>query len=109
MSRKNLRELRSGVKSLLGQEMDGVIPPAEVDAALFKAMTQLNKRFEIFQTMWTATNTANKTLYQLPTDLIKIDRAEYEDNKMGFLDEKKILDMGDDLDVQTPAWTEVVT
>lgn len=109
MSRHNLRELRSGVRGLLGQEMDGIIQPAEIDDAVNKALKQINKRFEILHSMWTATSTADKALYRPPAELVKIDRVEFDDNDLDFMDEKNITDMGTDLDVQTPDWTEVVT
>ena len=109
MSRKNLREQRSGVRGLIGQEMDTVIQPAEIDDALNTAAKQLNTRFEILHSMWTATSTADKALYRPPPDLVKIDRVEFDNSKLDFMDEKNISDTGTDLDVQTPAWTEVVT
>lgn len=109
MSRHNLRELRSGVRGLLGQEMDQIIQPAEIDDAIDKALKQINKRFELLQSMWTATSTADKALYRLPPGLVKIDRVEFDDADLDFMDEKNISDMGTDLDAQTPDWTEVVT
>ncbi len=109
MSRRNLRELRSAVKGKLGQEMVGIVQPAEIDRILNKGYFKLNKRFEKLQSIWTATSTADKALYRPPADLLKLDRVEFQNDKLDFLDDKNIRDMGEDIDVQTPEWTEVVT
>ncbi len=107
MSRKNLSELRDDIDQILGVEIAKHIDPDVKDAEANKAQRTLNMRFEILKSSWYATSVADKVLYKLPKDLLKLDRVYWDDTLLQYTHRRSLTGVESDLeDIQTPTWTE---
>lgn len=105
MSRKSLRELRGDTRTMLGPDTEH-IPDSVLDAELNNAQRTLNARYEILLSSWYATSVADKCLYKLPLDLLRLDRVYFDDTLMNYTHRRSLRSIEDVEDIQTPTWTE---
>lgn len=107
MSRDNLREARGKIRRLLGPGTENTINPSEIDDAYNEAYRRVCKEFGILRTSWTAAAVSEARFYKPPTDMIELERVDFNDNIMNYLLPDDIWKLGDDdIDLQTPTWTE---
>ena len=107
MSRHNLREARGKIRALLGPGTEGVIESSEIDAAYNENYRRLCKEFGILTSSWTAAAVSEARFYKPPLEMIELERVDFNDNKMDYLLPDDIWKLGDDdIDLQTPTWTE---
>lgn len=108
MSRKNLSELRKGTQRLIGDVVAKGIPPSVVDETLNKAYKRLCKVFGAYRSSWTASAVSAKRLYAPPREMVELERVDFDDYELNYTTLSEITDFGDDVNIQTPAWTEDV-
>ena len=108
MSRKNLSDLRKGTQRLLGDMGTKGIPPSVIDEALNKAYKRLCKVFGSYRSSWTASAASAKRLYAPPRELVELERVDFDERELDYTVLSDITDFGDDVSIQTPAWTEDV-
>ena len=107
--RSNLREFRGKVRALLGPrgEDPKVIVSALIDADLNKGYRRLCKEFGILESSWTTSAVSEARFYKPPDGMIELERVDFRDNIMNYILPDEIWKLGDDnIDIQTPTWTE---
>lgn len=106
MSRFPLRTLRGQVRANVGGET--YLPSAVIDRELDEAHKRLCKEFGINRSSWSTSAVSDKRFYRPPPEMIELERVEFDEKIMDFIMTQEIWDMGDDITIQTPTWTEDV-
>ena len=104
--RLTFREMRGRATNMLGQQQDGVIEPKEVKDALNDAYLELCKEFGIYRSSWTAAAVASRRSYAPPPHLVDICRVDFDARQLDLILIDEISNFGDDVSIETPAWTE---
>ncbi len=109
--RDNLREVRSKVRILLGPrgEDPNLIISSLIDDEINKGNRRLCKEFGILESSWTASAVSEARFYKPPDGMVELERVDFDDNNLDYLLPDEIWKLGDDdIDIQTPTWTEDV-
>ena len=106
--RLTFREMRGRVVNMLGQQQHGIMPPKEIEDALNDAYLELCKEFGMIRSSWTASAVASSRSYAPPTDLVELERVDFDERQLDLILIDEISQFGDDVTIETPAWTEDV-
>ena len=106
--RLTFREMRGRATNMLGQQQDGVIEPKEVEDALNDVYLELCKEFGMYRSSYTAAAVSGSRSYAPPTDLVELERVDFDERQLGLILIDEISKFGDDVTIETPAWTEDV-
>ena len=106
--RQNLREMRGRVLNLLGPEAEAVVQPAEVDYQINLSDKKVIKEKDLYQTSYTTSSVADTRIYTPPRRLTKLSGVDFDENELSRVNLQNIIDLGENLSIEAPLWTEDV-
>ena len=104
--RQNLREMTGRVFNLLGTEAEAVIQPGEIEYQIDLTHKHTVKKRGLYRSSFTAPSVADTRIYTPPRKLVEFNQVDYDERELTRLDPDDIVELGDDLDIESPAWTE---
>ena len=88
-----LKEMRSLVRTALGNPNREQVPDSEINHYLNEAQAKLNRSGLLLRKTATANIVANQERYDMPSDLVQLLRVDYDGKKMKYIDYDDILEL----------------